>query len=80
MLRSAQDRASRGPERCAADPGSILFGTLVPALRCIVKNAAPHPGHELSYAATWCRASSAWYSLNSSVIALAMLGRVRSRS
>jgi hypothetical protein len=32
---------------CAADPGSMLrAGCLwVPALRCIVKNAAPRPGH-----------------------------------
>jgi hypothetical protein len=32
------------------------------------------------YAAAWWRASSAWYSLNSSATALAMLGRARSRS
>src|ERR1700681_102866 len=31
-------------------------------------------------AAALCRASSAWYSLNSSATALAMLGRARSRS
>ena len=41
MLRSAQ--------RCAADPGPILFDhTWVPALRSSAKNAAPRPGHELS--------------------------------
>jgi hypothetical protein len=32
------------------------------------------------YAAALCRASSAWYSLNSSATALAMLGRARNRS
>ena len=34
----------------AADPGSMLkVGCLwVPALRCIVKNAAPRPGHVLA--------------------------------
>jgi hypothetical protein len=32
---------------CAADPGSIGFGsTWVPALRCIMKNVAPRPGNE----------------------------------
>jgi hypothetical protein len=33
--------------RCAADPGPILrlHFPWVPALRCIVKNAAPRPGH-----------------------------------
>src|SRR5271169_5545526 len=33
--------------RCAADPGSIghCASAWVPALRCIVKNAAPRPGH-----------------------------------
>ena len=40
MLRSAK--------RCAADPGPIVHSASawVPALRCIVQNAALHPGHE----------------------------------
>jgi hypothetical protein len=40
MLRSAQ--------RCVAGPGPTAIHTIrqVPALRCIVKNAAPRPGHE----------------------------------
>jgi len=35
---------------CAADPGSILHtaSLWVPALRCIVKNAAPRPGHAVT--------------------------------
>ncbi len=35
---------------CAADPGPILHSASpwVPALRCIVKNAAPRPGHEMT--------------------------------
>jgi hypothetical protein len=33
-----------------------------------------------AHAAALCRACSAWYSLNSSATALAMLGRARSRS
>jgi hypothetical protein len=39
-------------EWCAADPGSTQYGGClsVPALRCTVKNAAPRPGHMLTYA------------------------------
>ena len=35
---------------CAADPGPIVHSARpwVPALRCIVKNAAPRPGHEMT--------------------------------
>jgi hypothetical protein len=38
----------RNAKRCAANPGSIVrvARTWVPALRCIVKNAAPRPGHD----------------------------------
>src|SRR6266404_8094186 len=41
-------RMLRSTKRCAADPGSTTpLGPLwVPALRCIVKHAAPRPGHE----------------------------------
>src|SRR5882724_8960335 len=51
MLRSATGAFTRvfdGLWRCAADPGSIMYSASpwVPALRCIVKNAAPRPGHE----------------------------------
>src|SRR6266446_1909363 len=40
-------RMLRSAKRCAADPGSIVHSASpwVPALRCIVKNAAPRPGH-----------------------------------
>jgi hypothetical protein len=53
MLRSAMSAFTRVFDAlwfaawCAADPGSIrLCRDWVPALRCIVKNAAPRPGHE----------------------------------
>src|SRR6266851_1550214 len=41
-------RMLRSAKRCAADPGSIVHSASpwVPALRCIVKYAAPRPGHE----------------------------------
>jgi hypothetical protein len=38
---------------CAADPGPMIESALriwIPALRCIVKNAAPRPGHVLAFA------------------------------
>ena len=39
-------RMLRSAKRCAADPASsALRIAWVPALRCIVKNAAPRPGH-----------------------------------
>src|SRR5229473_7055721 len=42
-------RMLRSAKRCAADPGSIVHSASawVPALRCIVQNAAPRPGHEM---------------------------------
>src|SRR6266478_7995113 len=53
-LRPPQDDGSvprmlRSAKRCAADPGSIVHSASawVPALRCIVQNAAPRPGHEM---------------------------------
>src|SRR5712671_6617686 len=45
----APDAAQRSL-RCAADPGPMDRKVWVPALRCIVKNAAPRPGHETAYA------------------------------
>src|SRR5229473_5736499 len=38
-------RMLRSAKRCAADPGSLVHfaSPWVPALRCIVKNAAPRP-------------------------------------
>src|ERR1700736_3229239 len=44
MLRGAPHFAAW----CAADPGPIVHSASpwVPALRCIVKNATPRPGHE----------------------------------
>jgi len=84
MLRSAISAFTRVFDalwRSAADPGSIalLNGSRLcgapPKRRCTASGTRVSP-----YAAALCRASSAWYSLNSSATALAMLGRARSRS
>jgi len=47
-MRSAFPGCCAALLRCAADPGSICTQSpWVPALRCIVKDAAPRPGHEI---------------------------------
>src|ERR1700729_3099375 len=49
MSRRAPDAAPRAALAawCAADPGPMVYAVRlwVPALRCIVKDAAPRPGH-----------------------------------